>query len=101
MEPSHRAIGQAILPRYGRARPGTRYNLLARPQRLGPAVVLAWAIPGLHRRGLPNSCDPYSALAWVHFELGEGEKSQSIVRLARARRHWIAPGVLERLKKTS
>ena len=47
------------------------------------------------------SCDPYSGLAWAYLELGELEKSQSTVRLAQLKGHWIAPELLERLKNGS
>lgn len=47
------------------------------------------------------SCDPYSSLASAYLQLGDNEKFRSSVQRAQARRRWIAPEVLERLKKTS
>ena len=47
------------------------------------------------------SCDPYSGLASAYLQLGDDEKIRSTVRRAQTRGHWIAPEVLERLKKTS
>ena len=47
------------------------------------------------------SCDPYSSLASAYLQLGDNEKFRSSVQRAQARRRWIAPEILERLKKTS
>jgi tetratricopeptide (TPR) repeat protein len=47
------------------------------------------------------SCDPYSSLASTYLQLGDNEKFRLTVQRAQARRRWIAPEVLEQLKKIS
>ena len=46
-------------------------------------------------------CQPESPLAWIYSERKQYDKSWDVVRRARATRRWIAPEVIEELKKAS
>ena len=47
-------------------------------------------------------CDPYTPLAWVYLDAKKDyDRSWAIVARARAERHWVAPELIERLKRES
>jgi tetratricopeptide (TPR) repeat protein len=46
-------------------------------------------------------CQPESPLAWLYLETGQYDKSWGIVHKAQSSGRWIAPDVLEQLKKAS
>jgi tetratricopeptide (TPR) repeat protein len=46
-------------------------------------------------------CQPDSPLAWLYYETGQYDKSWEVVHKAQAASRWIAPELLEQLKKAS
>ena len=46
-------------------------------------------------------CEPETPLAWIYYEKRQYEKGWAVVRQAKESRRWIAPEVIEELKKAS